>query len=178
MLSIDAHFIVVAHYYSFVCYRNLSFIRTVEWENVRVFSIKTLRPSGSYISIGPATSWFVKKILFTMCTAAVHFGLQFNWRIEVWIIFLINLAWDYPHNELLVTFLVRNRTYEHFFPVYNFIVLHFCTVGDASLLENWIREGDEQGNFPVNAFVFLSIVFGFIIFLEQSYEWMIELTCY
>ena len=25
ILSIGAHFIVVAHYYSFVCYRNLSF---------------------------------------------------------------------------------------------------------------------------------------------------------
>ena len=37
-------------------------------------------------------------------------------------------------------------------------------MGVASLLE---KEGDEQGNFPVNAFVFLSIVFG-LIFLEQS----------
>ena len=46
--------------------------------------IKTLRPSWSYSSIGPATFWFVKKIMFTMCTAAVHLGLQFyNWRIEV-----------------------------------------------------------------------------------------------
>ena len=27
-------------------------------------------------------------------------------------------------------------------------------MGGASLLENWILEGDEQGNFPVNAFVF------------------------
>ena len=42
-------------------------------------------------------------------------------------------------------------------------------MGGASLHENWILEGDEQGNFPVNAFVFLSIVFG-LIFLEQSYE--------
>ena len=40
-------------------------------------------------------------------------------------------------------------------------------MGGASLLENCILEGDEQSNFPVNAFVFLSIVFGFI-FLEQS----------
>ena len=78
--------------------------------------IKTLRPSWSYISMGPTTFWFVKKILFTMCTAAVHLGLQFYQRIEVWIILLITLAWDYPHNELLVTFLVRDRTYEHFFP--------------------------------------------------------------
>ena len=42
-------------------------------------------------------------------------------------------------------------------PVYNFLVLNFYTrlsVGGASLLENWILEGDEQGNFPVNAFVF------------------------
>ena len=30
----------------------------------------------------------------------------------------------------------------------------------ASLLENWILEGDEQGNFSVNAFVFICIVFG------------------
>ena len=84
---------------------------------------------------------------------------------------LINLAWDYPHNELLVTFLVRNRTYEHFFPRVQFFSTKFLhtrlSVGGASLLENWILEGDEQGNFPVNAFVFLSIVFG-LIFLEQS----------
>ena len=43
-------------------------------------------------------------------------------------------------------------------PVYNFLVLNFYTqgvsVGGASLLENWILEGDKQGNFPVNAFVF------------------------
>ena len=43
------------------------------------------------------------------------------------------------------------------------------SVGGASLLENWILEGDEQGNFPVNAFVFLPIVLG-LICLEQSYE--------
>ena len=35
-------------------------------------------------------------------------------------------------------------------------------MGGTSLLENWILEGDEQGNTPVNAFVFLSIVFGLI----------------
>ena len=80
----------------------------------------------------------------------------------------INLAWDYPHNELLVTFLVRNRTYGHDFLRVQFLVLNFLhtrlSVGGASLLENWILEGDEQGNFPVNAFVFLSIVFGLIFF--------------
>ena len=37
-------------------------------------------------------------------------------------------------------------------------------MGGASLLGNWILEGDEVGNIPVNAFVFLSIVFGFIFF--------------
>ena len=71
---------------------------------------------------------------------------------------LINLAWDYPHNELLVTFFVRNCTYEHFFPRVQFFSTKFLhtrlSVGGASLLENWILEGDEQGNFPVNAFVF------------------------
>ena len=37
-------------------------------------------------------------------------------------------------------------------------------MGGASLLENGILEGDEQGNFPVNAFVFLSIVFALNFF--------------
>ena len=31
-------------------------------------------------------------------------------------------------------------------------------MGGASLLENWILEGEEQGNFSVNAFVFICIV--------------------
>ena len=81
---------------------------------------------------------------------------------------LINLAWDYPHNELLVTFLVRNRTYGHDFLRVQFLVLNFLhtrlSVEGASLLENWILEEDEHGNFPVNTFVFLSIVFGLILF--------------
>ena len=51
---------------------------------------------------------------------------------------------------------------------YNFLVLNFCTQGflwgGSALLENWIQEGDEQGNVPVKAFVFLSIVFGLIFF--------------
>ena len=49
ILSIDAHFIVAAHYYSFVCYRNLSFIRTVELENVIVFSLKRLDRLGATV---------------------------------------------------------------------------------------------------------------------------------
>ena len=49
ILSIDAHTIVAAHYYSFVCYRNFSFIRTVEWENVRVFSLKRLDRLGATV---------------------------------------------------------------------------------------------------------------------------------
>ena len=81
---------------------------------------------------------------------------------------LINLAWDYPHSELLVTFIVRNRTYGHDFLRVQFLVLNFwhtrLSVGGASLLENWILEEDEHGNSPVNAFVFLSIVFGLILF--------------
>ena len=88
------------------------------------------------------------------------------------IILLINLAWVYPHNELLVTFLVRNRTYGHDFLRVQFLVLNFLhtrlSVGGASLLENWILEGDEQGNFPVNAFLFLSIVFGLICFFRAK----------
>ena len=34
----------------------------------------------------------------------------------------------------------------------------------ASLIENWILEEDERGNIPENAFDFLSIVFGLIVF--------------
>ena len=49
MLSIDADFIVVAHYYGFVCDRNLSFIRTVELENVIVFSLKRLDRVGATV---------------------------------------------------------------------------------------------------------------------------------
>ena len=49
-------------------------------------------------------------------------------------------------------------------PVYNFLALNFYTQdfhwGGASLLENWILEGEEQGNFSVNAFVFICVVFG------------------
>ena len=81
---------------------------------------------------------------------------------------LINLVWDYPHNKLLVTFLVMNRTYGHDFLRAQFFSTKFLhtrlSVGGASLLENWILEGDEQGNFPVNAFVFLSIVFALNFF--------------
>ena len=59
---------------------------------------------------------------------------------------------------------------KHF--VYKLSVQFFCTkflhsrisVGGASLLEKWILEGDEQGNFPVNAFVFPSIVFALNFF--------------
>ena len=98
------------------------------------------------------------------------------------LVLLINLAWDYPHNELLATFLVRNHTYGLMISsrvqFFSTKFLHMrLSVEVASLLENWMLKGDEQGNFHVNAIVFLSIVFG-LIFLEQSYEWMIELTCY
>ena len=83
----------------------------------------------------------------------------------------MNLAWDYPHNELLVTFFVRNRTYGHDFPRVQFFSTTFLhtrlSVEGASLLKTWILEGDERGNFPVNAFVFLSILFG-LIFLGSK----------
>ena len=72
------------------------------------------------------------------------------------------------HNEVLVTFCVRNCTYGHDFHRVQFFCANFLdtrlSVGGASLLENWTLEGDEQGNFPVNAFVFLSIVFGLNFF--------------
>ena len=57
-----------------------------------------------------------------------------------------------------------NSTYGHDFLRAQFFSTKFLHAtlshGDASLLENWILEGHEQGIFPVNAFVFLSIVFG------------------
>ena len=84
---------------------------------------------------------------------------------------LINLVWDYPHNELLVT--LGTAVYGHDFLRVQFFGTKFLhtrlSVEGVSLLENWILEGDEQGNFPANAFVFLSIVFG-LFFLDQSYE--------
>ena len=48
------------------------------------------------------------------------------------------------------------------------------SVGGASLLENCILEGDELGNFPVNAFVFLSIVFGLIFNFNKFNAFMIK----
>ena len=64
-----------------------------------------------------------------------------------------------------------NRTYGHDFLRVQFFSTKFLhttlSMGDASLLENWILEGDEQGIFPVNAFVFLSIVFGLISFCSK-----------
>ena len=74
---------------------------------------------------------------------------------------LINLVWDYPYNELLVT--LETAVTDMISSVYNFLVLNFvhkAFCGGVSLLQNWILEGDEQGNSPVNAFVFLSITFG------------------
>ena len=62
------------------------------------------------------------------------------------------------HNQLLVTFLVRNRTYGHDFPRVQFLSTKFLhtrlSVGGASLLENWILEGEEQGNFFCECFCF------------------------
>ena len=68
-------------------------------------------------------------------------------------------------NEVLVTFRVRNCTYRHDFPRVQFFDSTFLHTrlsvggGGKPVLDNWILEGDDQGNFPVNAFVFLSIVF-------------------
>ena len=67
-----------------------------------------------------------------------------------------------------VTCYFWNRSYGHDFLRVQFFGTKFLhtrlSVGGVSLLENWILEGDEQGNFPVNAFVFLSIVFGLVFF--------------
>ena len=71
---------------------------------------------------------------------------------------LINLAWDYP----------QRGTYGHDYPRVQFFITLFVhtrlSMRGASLLENGVLEGDEQGNFPANAFVFLSIVFGLNFF--------------
>ena len=72
-----------------------------------------------------------------------------------------------------VTCYFRNCSYGYDFLRVQFFGTKFLhtrlSVEGVSLLENWILEGDEQGNFPANAFVFLSIVFG-LFFLDQSYE--------
>ena len=67
-----------------------------------------------------------------------------------------------------VTCYFRNRSYGHDFLRVQFFGTKFLhtrlSLGGVSLLENWILEGGEQGNFPMNAFVFLSIVSGLFIF--------------
>ena len=78
---------------------------------------------------------------------------------------MLIFAWDYTDNELLSS--LGTVLTNMISPVDNFLVLNFCTQGfqwgggggggggeGASLLENWILEGDERGNFPVNAFCF------------------------
>ena len=49
-----------------------------------------------------------------------------------------------------MSYFVRNRSYGHDFPRVQFFSTTFLhtrlSVGGASLLENWISEGDEQGN--------------------------------
>ena len=54
------------------------------------------------------------------------------------------------HNEVLVTLRVRNCTYGRDFPRVQFFCPKFLhtrlSVGGASLLDNWILAGDEQGN--------------------------------
>ena len=77
MLSIDADFIVVAHYYSFVCERNLSFIRTVEWKNVRAFSLNASTVLELQFNRSSNILICKKNSVYRMCTAAVHLGLQF-----------------------------------------------------------------------------------------------------
>ena len=95
-----------------------------------------------------------------MCTTACNFiieGSKFR-------LLLINLAWDYTQNELLVTFLVRNRTTDMISPVYNFLALNFYTQGFqwGMLLCLKIGSWKEMNRviFSVNAFVFICIVFG------------------
>ena len=66
------------------------------------------------------------------------------------------------------SYFVRNCTYGHDFLRVQFFSPKFLhtklSVGGASLIENWILEGDEQGNIPENAFVFLPVFFGLIFF--------------
>ena len=90
------------------------------------------------------------------------------------ILYLTDRSLDYFAHKIWLwiihttSYFVRNRTYVHDFLRVQFFSTKFLhtrlSVGGASLLENWILEGDEQGNIPVNSFVFLSILFGLILF--------------
>ena len=125
ILSIDPHFIVVVHYYSFVCYRNLSFVRTVEWENVRVFSLNAKTVLELQFDRS-SNIWCVKNILFTMCTAECTFRLA--------ILLLKDRTLDYfvhtfgTTRSLLLSALGTALT-DMISPVYTFLVLNFCTQG-------------------------------------------------
>ena len=61
-------------------------------------------------------------------------------------------------------FIIDGSKFDYFAHKFGLGLLKFLhtrlSVGGASLLENWILEGEEQGNFSVNAFVFICIVFG------------------
>ena len=86
-----------------------------------------------------------------MCTAAVHLGLQFHSLDYFAHKFGLGLSTQRS------SYFVRNRTYGHDFLRVQFFSTKFLhtrfSVGGASLLENWILEGDEQGDIPVNGFV-------------------------
>ena len=128
--------------------------------------IKTLRSSWSYSSIGPATFWLVKKNSVYNVHSCCTFRLA--------ILYLTDRSLDYFAHKIWLgiiqttSYFVRNRTYVHDFLRVQFFSTKFLhtrlSVGGVSLLENWILEGDEQGNIPVNSFVFLSILFGLILF--------------
>ena len=58
---------------------------------------------------------------------------------------------------------MKDRSLDYFAHKFGLGLLKFLhtrlSVGGASLLENWILEGEQQGNFSVNAFAFICIVF-------------------
>ena len=136
-------------------------------------NLGSLGTKGNYKE-GPATFWLVKKNSVYNVHSCCTFGLA--------ILELKDRSLDYfAHKFGLGSSTLRVTCYlllsslgtaltNIFSPVYKFLVLNICTQGFAWKLDPGRRW---TGWF----FVFLSIVCG-LIFLEQSYEWMIELTCY
>ena len=136
-------------------------------------NLGSLGTKGNYKE-GPATFWLVKRNSVYNVHSCCTFGLA--------ILELKDRSLDYfAHKFGLGSSTLRVTCYlllssletaltNIFSPVYKFLVLNICTQGFAWKLDPGRRW---TGWF----FVFLSIVCG-LIFLEQSYEWMIELTCY
>ena len=119
---------------------------------MRVFSLKHLD------RLGP----FDRSSNILICEKNSVYNVHSCCTFRLAILYLTDRSLDYFAHKIWLgiihttSYFVRNRTYVHDFLRVQFFSTKFLhtrlSVGGASLLENWILEGDEQGNFPVNAF--------------------------